>query len=284
MQGHFPFIFLALLLCIGCGKADFKSARIDEVTIQSGFTEQNYLIRILLPEGYSEDRDYPIVYLLDGHFHFEELGGDFVPMVKDGEIEEVILAGIYYADHPFEGKPGNLDNLSAIWDLRRTDFTYPADTAEDGEILGGGAFEFYRFLTEELAPAIEGAYAVDTNQRGLMGHSFGGYFSFFQLLSFSDKPFYQHVGSLSPALMWQDEYLIALEQAAFDSAKTLPAKLYIGVGSLEGIEFNALTEELAARLGEHAHPGLEFQVETYHGGHLYSANTGFLNALKYFYE
>ena len=280
----FTFACLLLAALTACKKADFRKARIDEVTVQSSFTQQDYLIRILLPEGYAEDREYPLVVLLDGFFHFEELGPDVVEMMQEGEIEDVIVAGIFYEDYPFEGKPGNLDNLSAIWDLRRTDLTFPADTIDPANQASGNAPAFFQFLTTELAPVLETAYSTDTTRRTLLGHSFGGYFALYQLLTHPNTPFYKRIGSLSPAVQWQDEYIFGLEEAAHLANAALDVDLYMGIGSLEGAEWNILVEAFGEQLREHAYPGLRLKVENYPGGHTYSANPGFINALRFLDE
>lgn len=279
----FLFLFAPFLL-LSCGKADFRKAQVDEFTLTSSFTGENYLIQVLLPGDYSESQAYPIVYLLDGHFHFNELGEDLVGMMQEGEVKDVIIAGIAYADYPFEGKPSNLDNLNTIYLTRETDLLYPMDTLDDGREIGGGALEFYRFIREELAPMVESSYAVDTLERTLMGHSYGGYFTLFQMMNYIDAPFFSNLASLSPVLWYGNENLFKME-ADLDSAGTsFPFDLYLGVGNMEGVYFNATFDEFAERLAAHQLPDLNYLAERYSGSHTFSAKAGFLNALQYFYE
>ncbi len=275
---------LPFSVLLGCGKAEFRKAQIDEITLSSSFTGENYQVKLLLPEGYSESQTYPIVYLLDGHFHFDELGEDLVRMYRKGEIKEVIVAGIAYADYIFEGDPGKLGNLGTIYDVRRTDLLFPKDTLDNGEIIGGGGLEFYRFLKEELAPVVESSYAVDTTQRTLMGHSYAGYFTLHQMMNYVDDPFYVNLAALSPVLWYGNDNLFYMEEAINDAGTSLPFKLYLGVGELEGMYFNATFDDFVERLEAHQLPDLNFKADRYKGGHTFSAGEGFVNALKYFYE
>lgn len=285
MKHHLIQLFLLVALVVaGCGKADFRKASVDELTLSSSYTGENYLIQILLPDEYSENNAYPIVYLLDGHFHFNELGEEIVGMIQDGEIQDVIIAGIAYADYPFEGKASNLDNLSTIYQVRETDLLFPKDTLDDGRELGGGGLEFYRFLREELAPVVESSYSVDTLNRTLLGHSYGGYFTLFQMFNYADAPFFKNLGALSPVVWYGNENLFYMEEALSITNASLPVDLYLGVGELEGVIFNASFDAFVEDLAEDQIPGLTYKAERYSGSHTFSANTGFINALKYFYE
>ena len=277
-------LVLPLLVMTACGKAEFRKARVDEITLNSIHTGENYLAQILLPNDYSESASYPIVYLLDGHFHFSELGEDLVRMIRDEEIPPVIVVGIAYADYPFKGKASNLDNLSTIYDIRRTDLLFPKDTLDDGEEIGGGAREFYRFIREELAPAVETAYSVDTTERTLMGHSYGGYFTLYQMMNYVEDPFFVNLAALSPVLWYGNDNLFKMEEAIHDSATAMPFDLYLGVGNMEGVYFNATFDEFVERLDAHQIPGLTYFGERYTGSHTFSAGDGFTKALKYFYE
>lgn len=279
----FPLVSLCLLLILGsCGKADFRKAQVDEFSLSSGFTGRNYLIRVLLPPDYSPDQTYPMVTLLDGYFHFDELGEDLVPLMQDGEIKDVIVAGIFYEDYPFEGKTGNLDNLGTIYETRESDLLFPMDTTDEGRIIGGDGNLFYQFITEELAPVLESSYNTDTTQRTLMGHSYAGYFTLFHLFDKADQPFFPRLAALSTAFPYANGNLFSMEADA--NGIVLPYDLYLGVGSLEGTYFNATYDQFVAQLEASQHAGLTWDAGRYTGSHTFSAKDGFINAIQYFYE
>gem|GEM_PF-1054645 len=275
---------LCLLLVSCSGKSDFRQAQVDEFSLTSGFTERNYLIRVLLPPDYSPDQSYPMITLLDGYFHFKELGEDLIGLMEDGEVQDVIVAGIFYEDYPFEGKVGNLDNLSTIYETRESDLLFPMDTTEEGRIIGGDGNLFYQFITEELAPVLESTYPTDTAQRTLMGHSYAGYFTLFHMFDKAAQPFFPRLAALSTAFPYANGNLFAMEEAVAAAGTNLPYDLYLGVGSLEGTYFNATHDQFVEQLETSNPTGLTWTSARFSGSHTFAANDGFIKAIQYFYE
>ena len=64
-----------------------------------------------------------------------------------------------------------------------------------------------------------------------MGHSLGGLFSLYALLS-APETFNRYVAS-SPSLWWDDRVLFEYEEAFANEHADLPAKLFMSVGGLE---------------------------------------------------
>jgi predicted alpha/beta superfamily hydrolase len=83
----------------------------------------------------------------------------------------------------------------------------PPPRAEDY----GGAEDFYRFLVEELRPAVAAAYPVDPDDQTLYGHSLGGLFTLGVLFR-HPKSFRNFVAS-SPSIWWNRRALIRGEAA-----------------------------------------------------------------------
>lgn len=134
---------------------------IEEFHYQSGVTKTERLANVYLPPNYSEDKAYPVLYLLHG------IGGDetewirftqpnviFDNLIADGKAAEMIVV---------------LPNGRAL----------PNDRAE-GEIFSQekieGFAKFEEDLLEYLIPAIESKYSVksDREHRALAGLSMGG--------------------------------------------------------------------------------------------------------------
>jgi predicted alpha/beta superfamily hydrolase len=271
MKNTTYFVLAFTIWCTGCNSLDEISPE-NIIEINSTHTGEKYMAHIVLPENYQPNQTYPVVYLLDGYFHFE----DVRQIIHQNEsLSEIILVSLSYADYPY-----SLVNLVQIEQLREIDFTYPANVSSKGTESGGGGLQFYDFLTAELIPEIDQRYSTDTSNRTIMGHSLGGYFCLFQMMQFRDNPTFQNVISLSPSLWWSDLHILEIEQNIRDQSLDIQAYLYVGIGLQEGVEGNVLVDELEARLTTNNHPGLSFSFERYKGGHFHSAKTGFESALK----
>src|SRR5262249_41363878 len=94
----------------------------------------------------------------------------------------------------------------------------------------GGADRFLTLLTDEIAPAIEGRYPLDGDDRCIAGWSLGGLFACHALLRRPD--FFRRGLAVSPALYWDTRVL--LQRAKVVGEGTLAGRsLYIGTGEHE---------------------------------------------------
>ncbi len=124
-------------------------------SITSALTEIEYQLYVYTPDGYANSsRDYPVIYTTDGHWKFDSYSD-----IVAGRALDVVLIGIG------EGPP----------DRRATDYTWP------------GAEEYFQFMITELIPALESLYRVDSDDRMVVGLSYGGLFVGYALLL--DDPF-----------------------------------------------------------------------------------------------
>lgn len=124
---------------------------------------RTYHVYVRLPEGYEDapDRDWPVVYVLDGDSLFPILAPTHLFLGYDEGLPEAIVVGIAYGGfHPGINK-------------RNVDFTGLANDTRPGE---GGAEAFHRFLRDQVLPGVEGRYRADPAQRVLLGQSRAGYY------------------------------------------------------------------------------------------------------------
>jgi pimeloyl-ACP methyl ester carboxylesterase len=97
----------------------------------------------------------------------------------------------------------------------------------------GGSEDFYRFLMEELLPAIAADYPLNTEDKTLYGHSWGGLFALGVLLK-HPRSFRNFVIS-SPSIWWNNRSVLD-DAAGFASAiqsKQVAPRVLILVGSKE---------------------------------------------------
>jgi hypothetical protein len=155
--------------------------------INSKILNEERPVWVYLPEDYnsSQDKRYPVIYLLDGAFHFHHITGAVQILARRERIPEMIIIAIPYIDY----------------DRRDRDLS---PTSENGRPPVAGADNFMAFLEKELIPFAEKNYRTDS-YKILFGHSRAGTFSIYVLLE--NPGFFNTVISISPNLGWDDRFI-----------------------------------------------------------------------------
>lgn len=260
MKKKMVFHALFMILLVSCSKFDDIPIT-NEETISSQIVNDDYPLYYYLPDNYTEEKQYPVVYLLDGDWHTERMAYEINELRKNNEIPECILVGI-----------GNSDE-------RGRDYLYPEDESGDW----GHADKFYKFLRDELIPHVESIYSVDTTSRILMGHSAGGFFVLYALFQTENpNPLFHGYIAASPSSFWKEGYLFGLEENLSNSLTDLQCSLYIGMGSDEGLTMVVLAEEMHERLLSRGYPGLKQKYQNFHkAAHESAAIPTFTNGLVF---
>lgn len=274
---YFLWFIPLLLMLSSCENLTLRSAEQESFTLSSSQTGHSYEMTVLLPPNYSETSNYPSVYLVDGHWHYPNVAADAKQFMEKGEIRDVIIIGIAYAG--INAK--TLGGYGEISRLRVGDLTATPNNADDTR--GGNAEAFRAFIKEDLIPAVEDRYATDSSERTLMGHSLGGYFGFWEMLTFNDSSLFVNIEAGSPALWWTDGRLLDDEMAIYEAGTPLPFNLHTTMGTIESVSWNAFFDEMEERINTHQHEGLTAVFERYPKGHAANAEVGFREGLLYFF-
>jgi uncharacterized protein len=168
--------------------------------------------------GKDATKKYPVVYILDGQWDFKLMDSVLGGLVYDKFVPQMILVGITYA-----GENPDYDSLRAM------DYTPVAGNPKGS----GDAPKFYAFMKSELMPFIEKTYRCDEKQRVLMGSSFGGLFTLYAM--WKDPAVFSRYMAASPAVSYGDDFAFKQEAEYAKTHKDLPVRLYMGVGSDEGL-------------------------------------------------
>lgn len=179
---------LLTLLCAGCDsrpadganntKAEFvpldylPALKGDYFKLDSEIVGRPYHIYVRLPEGYQQapEKQYPVIYLLDGDSLFPVLAGNHIFLHYDDKIPEAIIVGIAY---------GGFDP-SVNW--RDVDFSTEAPDWK----RSGGVEKFHAFLEKELLPEVESRYRADAERRVIYGQSRGGFMVLYSAFNHPD--------------------------------------------------------------------------------------------------
>lgn len=132
--------------------------------VYSKAVKDSLYIQTQLPLAYgdSSTKRYPVAVVLDANFHFPMLVASVHQYEKAGLLPPLILVGVGYK------------SFAAMDSLRARDYLYPAALPADELKAPGGGESFRQFLSRELLPMIDSTYRTTTQNRTLLGHSFGG--------------------------------------------------------------------------------------------------------------
>lgn len=177
--------------------------------INSKILNEERPIWVYLPEDYnvSQDKKYPVLYMLDGAYHFHHITGAVEILAKGGRIPQMIVIAIPYIDY----------------DHRDRDLS---PTSENGRPPVAGADNFMAFLEEELIPFADKNYRTNS-YKILFGHSRAGLFSIYVLLE--NPGLFNTFISISPILGWDDRFMFKKFEALYDKKPSFKKTLYFSI-------------------------------------------------------
>lgn len=181
-----------------------------------------YKLYISKPLDYSTDKQYPVLYLLDADYSFAIAKNIVDHLTERNHLDEIILVGIAYA-----GPPNYRIN-------RTRDYT-PINSEESAvsfqsiqKKYSGGGKGFLDFIENELIPYIDRSFPT-TEFRAISGHSYGGLFSSWALLT---RPsIFDGYIIVSPSLWYNDHFLFGIPNKLKSIKNT--KKIYLNVGERE---------------------------------------------------
>jgi len=177
------------------------------IKIHSSVLNEDRTLLIHLPAGYDKAKiKYPVLYLLDGDAHFHHVTG----IVQFFSTRKLIPLMIVVA----------LPNID-----RTRDFS---PTKVQQRPTSGGANNFLKFFKEELIPYVDSHYRTHPF-RIIVGHSLGGVFAVYTLLTHPDV-FHAYI-AISPSLGYDNEYMLNNAPAILENQKSLKKFLYMTLGN-----------------------------------------------------
>ena len=217
------------------------------IKINSKILNEERPIWVYLPEDYktSRDKKYPVIYMLDGAFHFHHITGAVQILAKRERIPQMIVIAIPYIDY----------------DRRDRDLS---PTSVNDRPPVAGADNFLAFLKEELIPFIEKNYRTN-DFKILYGHSVGGLFTMYALFNYPDL-FTAYIAG-SPWFQTNNQYwLINIEKMAKERDLT-DKFLFMTVGKEEA-QFTIDTyKELEKWMNSQSFDGLTWKSAWLEGDH-----------------
>ncbi len=192
--------------------------------LKSTVNNVDYKLYISYPQDYeiNTSEKFDVLYLLDADYSFA-IGKNIVTHLSErNHLNNLIIVGIGYGGH--EGyrihrtrdyTPSHIENSSAYNKIHQ-------------EHSGGGKL-FKEFLKKELIPFIEREYCA-TEHRVLTGHSYGGLFASWILLT--EPELFDGYIIVSPSL-WYDEHILFRIPNLLEGHEGKSLKAYFAVGDRE---------------------------------------------------
>lgn len=227
------------------------SGRVDVMALPRDGRRQT--IRVYLPPDYeSSGRDYPVIYMFDGHNLFDvatsrwakEWGIDETMERRHGKVPSstVIVVGM---DAPWEAQGRYAEYTVAEWVAHAE----PGDDSSEAErqVHGHGA-RTAEFLISDVKGWAEGTYRVarDRDRVAVAGSSLGGYMSLYTSARFGDQ-----IGAalaFSPVALDQPMAGHVLRDFIATSPASHPQRYYLDMGDDEDLDYTT-REALVANLG-----------------------------------
>ncbi len=237
------------------------------IKMNSTITGQEYVLHINLPQRYGDtNRTFPVIYLLDSQWDFPLITSIYGTQYYDGFMPNVIIVGITWG-----GENPKYDTRRAF-DLTPTDNGKPAQY--------GNAEKFLLFIKKEVIPFIDSKFRTDKNNRSLAGHSFGGLFTLFALLTEPDL-FNQYIPG-SPAWAWDRASLYKYLEKFSEAKLTQPVKVYAYMGEYEDV---GGFERLIEAIRNCKVKNLELEAQIIKGaGHAGTKPEGYNRGLQYVFK
>jgi predicted alpha/beta superfamily hydrolase len=213
-----PAIILFALASCSEKKKDPADRRISIGTkdsLHSNILNENREIWVYQPSNLQPGEKCPVVYLLDGDWHFHPITGMMEQLADNSLIPKMILIGI--------------KNTDRSRDLTPTHSTKMPDGSEPDFLkTTGGGETFTKFIETELMPYVESKYQV-APYKILIGHSFGGLFAMSTLIN-HPRLFNAYV-SIDPSMWWDNGKLLHRTDSALNTNKLDGRILYLAIAN-----------------------------------------------------
>ena len=240
----------------------------ETVSLRSEILDELRTVYVSLPASYHQSqRRYPVLYLLDGEWHFPVVASQVRYLsecsASDNIAPELIVVGVQNVDRDRDYTPTHVPEYEGM--------EFPTS---------GSADKFHQFLNRELIPFIDGTYRT-VDHRVLGGWSFGGLFTIHSLLK-NPGLFNAYLG-ISPSLWWEHERLLGEPPPG---PLERPTRLVMTIGTEEegGWTHTAATK-LAMQLEERPIDGLQLTfIEIEGAGHNQSLPLAYYRAIRALYS
>lgn len=208
------------------GPAPVALADTQVLNVHDAQAGRDYPIWVSLPSSYAgqPQRQYPVLYVTDALYSFPLVRSIRNLVGQQGvNLEDFILVGLP-PQAGLTSKQSRSRDYTPSMPARRGDELYSAE-------LYGQAAHYRDFLADTVFAQVESRYRIDPARRIFAGHSLGGLFGSYVLLTRPDM-FSTYI--LSSPSLWFDAHAIDRIEAQYAAGhRDLPARVLLSAGQYE---------------------------------------------------
>lgn len=230
-------------------------------SLYSEILKEERAIQVVLPENYKPGsaEKYDVLYILDGEWSLK-----FISPIQQFVQENAGMPPII---------------MVAVLNTNRDRDLLPTHIAQNA--VSGGSDKFLAFLKSELIPHINKSYPA-TGNNILYGHSLGGLFAMYALLS--EPQLFNSYLAVDPSFWWDDNAIGKIAADKLSKAALSGKSLFIAGREGDGLKQMGIPV-IDAALKSKAPSGLNWKVVAYPDEHHGSVRLkGVYDGLKFFYE
>jgi uncharacterized protein len=194
-------------------------------------TGRRYEVWVDLPSSYfKNDRPYPVVFTTDAEYGFPLIRSLRRRVGSKGRnIEDFVLVGLSYGIGE-ESMPSKRRDYTPS-DPFAAGKPAPTGSSYDRASVYGQAAAYRDYIERDVFPLIAREYRVDMTRKVYIGHSLGGLFGSYTLLT---KPeMFRHYILGSPSFWFDRNQIFQLEADYAKRHRELSANIFLSIGAYE---------------------------------------------------
>jgi len=246
----------------------FVLSNTEIIPIHSKITGRDHELVVVYPSSYKThpEKKYPVLYYLDAYWDTPLLVSTYGNLIYDNLVPEFIMVGLSYPSFADYGKE------------RQIDYTFTAVGEGSGK-----AHLFLEFIKKEVAPLIETQYRGEKTDRVIAGNSLGGLLTI--TAAYQSPDFFSGYIALSPAVEWDNQALVKLDNSYAKKHKALNGRMFISYGSTEYPAFRDPIINFQKQLVARKYHGLELLNYAMDGlDHTGVKGDGYVRGLMWFWK
>lgn len=251
---HMKFSFILVITLYSCAVQTKKQP--GDIIVTYPFASDSFLVRVTDLAANAKQQDtIHVVYYSDESLKSGKQTEKMIEKYKDVLLKKnYVFAGFAHFGY-YRTK-------------RRRDFILPSVKTANGYIGKnadyGQADTFYHLLKNKIIPLVEEKFPGHPVKRSFIGHSLGGLFATYLLVS--NDSLFTKLYALSPSL-WVDEYnILNYENLRQDKLLTTRKNYWVSCGSSETLnKIRQSVERIKDSLAIRRYPGIYYHVKVYEG-------------------
>jgi Predicted hydrolase of the alpha/beta superfamily len=219
-------------------------------TLHSAILGEDRVVFVSMPPSYDGTRRYPVLYLTDGQFNFDEARSSAGFLSRNVLIPQTIVVGVV-----------NKDRTRDLY-ATKSDFKFGSSTMPFPN--SGNADKFLEFIQRELIPWVDANYRT-MPLRIFAGQSAGGNFALHAMRT--EPMLFQGIIAISPWLAWDNHREIRELEPFLATAKAPVRALFFSYTDPvhDGPDMKGDIDALSAALRKRNEPALRWATSTYPG-------------------